>query len=60
MTNDLELLFTFAVNALTTSLQIPRYWLSMIDFLIVVYSIGNHKDAGSQLLISSFISNDPI
>jgi len=54
MRNDLKLLFTFAVNPFTTSLQIPQYWLSMLDFPIIFYSVGNRKGTENQLLNQFF------
>ena len=54
MMNDLKLLFNFAANSFTTSLQIPLYWLSMLDLLIVIYSLDNHKVTENQLLNQFF------
>ena len=52
--NNLKLLFNFAANSFMTSLQIPLYWLSMLDSLIVIYSIDNHKVTENQLLNQFF------
>ncbi len=48
--NDLKLLFNFAANSFTISLQIPLNWLSMLDLLIVIYCLNNHKVTENQLL----------